>query len=87
MRLNCWLASAATSLLLCAPPQVQAAGTLDKIKASKTLSLGYRQTSVPFSYAGGDRQPWGYSVERWFGVLGKPGEILESLYFLNGLPE
>jgi glutamate/aspartate transport system substrate-binding protein len=25
--------------------------------------------------------------ERWFGVLGKPGEILESLCFLNGLPE
>jgi len=25
--------------------------------------------------------------ERWFGVLGKPAAILESLYCLNGLPE
>jgi len=25
--------------------------------------------------------------ERWLGVLGTPGPLLKSLYFLNGLPE
>ena len=25
--------------------------------------------------------------ERWLGVLGAPGPLLKSLYFLNGLPE
>lgn len=63
MTLNRWVLSAATSLLLCLPMLAQAAGTLDKIKTSKTLSLGYRQASVPFSFAGKDKQPWGYSVD------------------------
>lgn len=46
----------------------QAAGTLAKIKASKTLLLGYRQASVPFSYTGDDNQPWGYSIDLCTGV-------------------
>lgn len=41
----------------------EAAGTLDRIKTSKTISFGYREASVPFSYTGDDNQPWGYSVE------------------------
>lgn len=63
MRLHHWVLSVATSLLLGLAVPAQAAGTLDKIKESKTLSLGYRLTSVPFSYAGGDQQPWGYSID------------------------
>lgn len=41
----------------------EAAGTLDRIKTSKTISFGYREASIPFSYTGDDNQPWGYSVE------------------------
>lgn len=44
------------------PYRQQAAGTL-KIRASKTIALGYRENSVPFSYTGDDNQPWGYSVQ------------------------
>jgi glutamate/aspartate transport system substrate-binding protein len=51
------------SLFLCLAGPLQAAGTLDKIRASKTISLGYREASVPFSYTGDDNQPWGYSVD------------------------
>jgi ABC-type amino acid transport substrate-binding protein len=39
------------------------AGTLEKIKSSRSISLGYREASIPFSYIGDDRQPAGYSVE------------------------
>lgn len=39
------------------------AGTLDKIRQSGTISLGYREASIPFSYVGENRQPAGYSVE------------------------
>jgi len=39
------------------------AGTLEKIKASGTINLGYREASIPFSYVGDDRKPAGYSVE------------------------
>ncbi|EXI82459.1 MAG: Glutamate/aspartate periplasmic-binding protein precursor [Candidatus Accumulibacter appositus] len=77
MRLYSWALSVATSLVLCVPmPPAQAAGTLDKIKASKTLSLGYRQASVPFSFAGNDRQPWGYSVDLCTSVAAAIGKDL-----------
>jgi ABC-type amino acid transport substrate-binding protein len=42
-----------------APP----AGTLDKIRTTKTIALGYRDSSVPFSYAGPTKEPMGYSVD------------------------
>jgi ABC-type amino acid transport substrate-binding protein len=37
--------------------------TLEKIKATKTIGLGYRDSSVPFSYAGPTKEPMGYSVD------------------------
>jgi ABC-type amino acid transport substrate-binding protein len=40
-----------------------ASGTLDRIKATKTINLGYRDSSVPFSFVGTDQKPTGYSVE------------------------
>lgn len=38
-------------------------GTLDRIKASKSIALGYRQSSVPFSAVGADGKPVGYSID------------------------
>jgi glutamate/aspartate transport system substrate-binding protein len=38
-------------------------GTLKKISDSKTLSIGYRETAVPFSFLSPERQPIGYSVD------------------------
>ena len=41
-----------------APPS-----TLDKIKASKTMAIGYRTSSIPFSYTDKDGKPVGYSID------------------------
>jgi glutamate/aspartate transport system substrate-binding protein len=38
-------------------------GTLEKIKATKTIALGYRDSSIPFSYVGPTKEPMGYSVD------------------------
>lgn len=38
-------------------------GTLDKIRASGTITLGYRESSVPFSYLDADQKPIGFSIE------------------------
>src|SRR5262245_2760084 len=38
-------------------------GTLDRIKSTKTLNLGYRDSSIPFSFVGTDGKPTGYSVD------------------------
>lgn len=37
--------------------------TLDRIKSSKRISIGYRESSVPFSYLGDKQQPVGFSVD------------------------
>jgi ABC-type amino acid transport substrate-binding protein len=37
--------------------------TLDKIKTTKTINLGYRESSFPFSYVGEDKKPAGYSID------------------------
>jgi ABC-type amino acid transport substrate-binding protein len=38
-------------------------GTLKKIKASSTLTLGYIESAPPFSFPGPDRRPVGYSID------------------------
>src|SRR5262249_43955046 len=37
--------------------------TLDKLKETGVISLGYRETSRPFSFVGTDGKPAGYSVD------------------------
>jgi glutamate/aspartate transport system substrate-binding protein len=37
--------------------------TLDKIRSSATLTIGYREASIPFSYLGVDQKPTGFSLE------------------------
>ena len=44
-------------------PGAPSAGTLEKIRTTKTIALGYRDSSVPFSYAGPTKEPMGYSVD------------------------
>jgi glutamate/aspartate transport system substrate-binding protein len=63
MRLRRWILLASTTVGLCLAMPVHAAGTLDKIRAAQAIALGYRETSIPFSYTGDDNQPWGYSVD------------------------
>lgn len=38
-------------------------GTLDKVKASGTITLAYRDSSIPFSYLGADAKPTGFGWE------------------------
>ncbi len=72
----------AASSLVCALAQANEAldGTLKKVAERGTITLGYRDASVPFSYLGDNSgQPMGYSVdlagkvvERIRQKLGKP---------------
>ena len=41
----------------------QAGGTLDKVKASGTITLAYRESSIPFSYLDDKAQPVGFAHE------------------------
>lgn len=54
----------AALLVLAAPAQAQElTGTLAKARATGTIALGYRESSVPFSYLNARKEPIGYSIE------------------------
>jgi glutamate/aspartate transport system substrate-binding protein len=48
-------------LAVAAPPAARAQGTLQKIKDSGTISLGHRESSIPFSYYDDQQRVVGYS--------------------------
>lgn len=62
--MNRILAAVALAFLLPGPVLAQdLQGTLQKIKASGTIAIGFREQSVPFSFLGTDGKPAGYSVD------------------------
>ena len=46
-----------------------AEGRLDKIKSTGTISLGYREASLPFSYLDDNQKPIGYSMDICHGIV------------------
>lgn len=55
------LAVAATTLV--AAPAVQAGPVLERIKQTGKLTIGHRESSVPFSYFDADKKPVGYAID------------------------
>jgi glutamate/aspartate transport system substrate-binding protein len=54
-------------------------GTLKKIKDSKTVTLGYRASSIPFSYLNKLHQPIGYSIDLCNEVVKQIASDLEGV--------
>src|SRR3984893_6480335 len=54
-------------------------GTLKKIKDSKAVTLGYRESSIPFSYLNRPGDPIGYSIGLCNAVVDETSKELESL--------
>ena len=59
----CSVAAAVVLSLTVPAALAQPASTLDKIKASGSSSVAYRESSIPFSYLGADGQPTGFGWE------------------------
>ena len=57
-------AALGAALTLSAPAaQAQTPATLDKVKASGTITVAYRESSIPFSYLDGEGKPTGFGWE------------------------
>src|SRR5271165_341211 len=54
-------------------------GTLKKIKDSKEVTLGYRESSVPFSYLNKPGDPVGYSIDLCNAVVEEVSAELEGI--------
>jgi ABC-type amino acid transport substrate-binding protein len=50
----------------CAEPL---SGTLKKIKETSSITLGYRESSIPFSYLDDQQRPIGYALEICYRVI------------------
>jgi glutamate/aspartate transport system substrate-binding protein len=61
--MNQWLSVLFFAVILTSPAFGQSQSTLDKVKATKTMAIGYREASLPFSFVGNDGKPTGYSIE------------------------
>lgn len=57
------LAAALLAASLSAHTQAQTPATLDKVKASGSITVAYRESSIPFSYLGAEAQPTGFGWE------------------------
>jgi glutamate/aspartate transport system substrate-binding protein len=54
-------------------------GTLKKVKDSKTVTLGYRESSIPFSYVNKVGEPIGYSMDLCNAVVDEVSKELEGV--------
>jgi glutamate/aspartate transport system substrate-binding protein len=64
MQRRAMIALAVTTVLWTATGQAQTlTGTLKKIADSGTMTIGYRENALPFSYTGSDGKPAGYSID------------------------
>jgi glutamate/aspartate transport system substrate-binding protein len=73
------LSLAALGLLLFAPETASAQGlgpTLQKVKDAGTVTIGHRDSSVPFSYLDNDQKPIGFSLQLCDLVVAKIKEKL-----------
>ncbi|MGB9644369.1 MAG: amino acid ABC transporter substrate-binding protein [Stellaceae bacterium] len=75
------LAVALTAPLLAIPAASaqELTGTLKKIKDSKTVTLGYRESSIPFSYVNKVGEPIGYSIDLCNAVVDEVSKELEGI--------
>ena len=69
------IASSLTGLVLVALVSVASASaegqSLAKIKQTGQITLGYRESSIPFSYLGSDQKPVGFSLDLCAAVVDK----------------
>ena len=52
--------------------------TLEKIKKSETIHIGYRKTEVPMSFLSKDRQPIGYTIDLCTHIVHEVRSILKN---------
>ena len=63
MKKTLFVAALALGFALVPAGAQELTGTLKKIKDSGTITLGHRETSIPFSYLDEKQQPIGYSMD------------------------
>ena len=68
---QCWMRAVAVAALVCASAgaMAQSSPTLDKVKSTGSITLGYREASFGFSYLDANLKPVGYSMDICYKIL------------------
>jgi glutamate/aspartate transport system substrate-binding protein len=66
-------------LFICGADAQELTGTLKKIKDSKTVTLGYRASSIPFSYLNRPGDAIGYSIDLCSAVVDETAKELQGV--------
>lgn len=64
--------------ILCGTAVAEVSSTLEKIKNTNSITVGYRESSIPFSYLGSDAQPTGFAWEICNRVIDRVKEVTGS---------
>lgn len=80
MRSTSFFALQLLALLLSTNARADTQDTLDKVKARGSITVAYREASIPFSYLGGNAQPTGFGWE----ICGK---IVDQVKKVTGRPD
>jgi len=59
-------------------PVAKLTGTLAKIDKSRTVAIGYREASFPFSYMGAGKEPIGYSIDLCHAIVDEIGREIDK---------
>ena len=80
------LAAAFAAALTLGSAQAHSPGTLKKIADARSITLGYRTEAAPFSFAAGDGQPAGYSVDLCKRVVASLEQQLKTTLAIKWVP-
>ena len=84
------LAAAALMLGLCGGVRAQAdatlAGTLAKVRSAGSVTIGYRESSIPFSYLSSRKEPIGYSIELCKQLVDALGDAVHKTLAIQWVP-
>jgi glutamate/aspartate transport system substrate-binding protein len=70
MRVKLWVCTLAAAVSLAAPAAAdELTGTLAKIKDSGAITLGFRESSLPFSYYDDNQKVIGYAMDLCYGIV------------------
>jgi glutamate/aspartate transport system substrate-binding protein len=80
------LPDASPSVSADSPPPLELAGTLAKASASGAVTIGYRESSIPFSYRTERGEPIGYSIELCRKLVDAMGRAVGRKLAIRWLP-
>ena len=66
------------SMLVSGTSSAEATSTLEQIKNSEVMRIGYRETEPPMSFLNKDKQPIGYSIDLCLHIVNEVKSILKN---------